>query len=293
MKAVDVVQKSSLEVAGESVKRDALLRLGAMMGATVALEEIVGQLDAKRVELAKRTRDSKLWADSGYESWEACCKALFGPKRTVNYKIKELEEQGADYLGISSIVRVGKSVWALMDVEDGEIIYNGERIAITKANEAKIREAVAYYHAEAKRASEALKNKTKALEASQVATKAAEQKAAKAQEAIAVYENPILSWKKADDKDHALLLQMQASLDLLCVQLGNFAKREISPANQTRVVAFCKYAWAAIHQAGDIACAEYGVGLNTPVPAEWLDIDLGTEQRRDLVNEYNAEHLKK
>lgn len=291
MKSVEIVQKSALDVAGDSLKRDTLLRLGAMMGATIAIDEIVSQLDAKRIELAKQTRDSRLWEQAGYESWEACCTALFGPKRTVNRHIKELDEQGPDFLGISAIVRVGKPAWALMDVHDGEIIFNGERIAITKANEQKIKEVVAYYREQASTANAALDNRSKAAEIAQTKAKVAEKKAAKAQEALAAYENPLLTWPKSDDPDHARLLQMQVSLDLICSQLRGFASRDVSPESQAKVIAFAKYAWAEIHQAGELACNEYGVGMNAPVPAEWLTIDAATQDRRNLVAEYIKEHV--
>lgn len=284
--------KGPLATAGEIASRDAAIQLGALIGATITLSEIAAQLDAKKVEMAKQVRDSRLWEQVGFSSWEDCCKSVFGPKRTVNRKISELEEHGADFFGISAIVRVGKPVFEQMDVQDGHIMFNNERVAITKANEQKIREVVSYYRDELQKSKETLATKEGALQKEREKAKRSKDEAERAKRQLDERDRPQLRWQHADE-DHALLLSMQADLDFLVARMAGFAKREISPENQTRAVAFAKYAWAAVHQSGDLLCGEYGAGLNAPVPAEWLDIDAATADRRDLVVEYNEAHLKR
>lgn len=155
-------KSNDLVKAAEVLELDSQLELGALIGGALALRGVAEHLSAKSIEMAKRIKDTRLYERTGL-SWDGFCDKYLGARKTVERKIGELEEFGPDYLGLTQIVRVGQSVYSLMEVKDGAIVYNGERIAITKANEDRIKEVVGYYRAEAAKAKEELAESSRSL----------------------------------------------------------------------------------------------------------------------------------
>lgn len=287
-------EKSPLAVAAKEIESDLspheLVELGRLVGGAQVSGYLARQCSFAEAQMLKKLKDSGAYKQFG--DWETFCPQRLGISRnTADRIIKNLEAFGEEFFAVAQFTRLSPETYAQLQITDGNLVIGNEEVPIVKANEGVIKAHIIQMQQQLTREKESHGNTRGVLKKAQAEKAAAEQKAAKAQEALAAYENPMTSWPKADGDDHARLLQMQASLDLICSQLRGFAQREVSPENQTRVVAFCKYAWAAIHQAGDVACAEYGVGLNAPASGEWLDVDVATQGRCDLLQEYIGEHI--
>jgi hypothetical protein len=169
---------NELERLGDQLQQDSLIELGAMVGGAIAMGATADMCDMKRVELAKRIKETRSYEQTGL-NWESFCKKYFGPRRTVEEKIRELEECGGDLFGLRALVRIGRSTYELMEVQDGHIMYGGERIAITKANEGRIKEIVAQYHTELMNTKEELAEKERAAEKAKEAAATAKKAAAR------------------------------------------------------------------------------------------------------------------
>jgi hypothetical protein len=221
-----------------------------LVGAVITLDEVAQQLDAKKVEMAKRIRDLKLWEQAGFRSWEDCCTKVFGPKRTVNRHIAQMEEQGPDYFGISSIVRVGQSVYSLMDVQDGAIVFNGERIAITKANEERIKEIVAFYRAEAGKRQEDLKEKERALEKAKAerdnAKKAAQRLTEENRELKAAKNKPFPNCTAAQS---ALVMAQSRIVEAMTLVQSARNEEDFQDSDEAWIMALAEFAFKEITEA--------------------------------------------
>ena len=288
-------RKSALEVAGEEMNQGATaevtMELGRLVGAAQISGYIARQCSYAEAQMLKRIKDSGAYKQFG--EWEEFCPRYLGVSRnTADRIVKNLEAFGQEFFAISQFVRLSPDTFSHLQITDGKLLIGGEEVAVAKANESRIKAHIQQVQKELAQERESHGRTKGVLTKTRDEAKAAKQEADSAKQQLDERDRPQLRWQYADE-DHALLLTMQAELDFLVARMSAFARREIAPENQTRAVAFAKYAWAAVHQAGDLLCGEYGAGLNAPVPAEWLDVDVATSDRRDLVAEYNEAHLKR
>ena len=204
----------------------------------------------------------------------------------MDRKIVELETLGKDYFGLRQIVRIGQSVYELMDVKDGCILHDGQKIAIEKRNETQIREIVSTYKERAEKAEagfESKKAESEKLRAERnTATKAAE----KARQEFHEYRKKQAERFSGADEDHSLLLDVQSYFDMAVAKLTTAGKRELSDENQGRFIGLCEYMYRALIQASHDARERFGAGWNMPEPGELLSLDEVAPNPRNLVTEF-------
>lgn len=91
-------------------------------------------------------------------TWEEFCDQHAGMSRnTVEALIKRLEEFGETYFRLAEVVRVSPDAYRQLEssIEDGVILYGGDRVEITRTNADKIREIVEAGRAELRRSRQA------------------------------------------------------------------------------------------------------------------------------------------
>jgi hypothetical protein len=288
------MDNTTLATASNEISKRALFRLGAMIGGAALMEEAASQFDAKKIELLEQIRDEKLYLEAGYKSWDECCKAILGPKRTLDRKIREFKEQGPDLFNLRQMVRIGTATYEHLQIEDGHIVHDGRKIAIVKQNEAEIKGIIKHYQDLERKAREDSYEKERALKKARDERDNAKKAATKLQQELRDKDRAAqLAWQHADP-DQADMIQLEQDFDFLLTKLAAFVNRNLSPDNQNRLVALSELLWARTHQATDRIRGEYGVGLLAPRPGESTEVDELTPHKRSLVEEYEEAHpLKK
>lgn len=285
--------QTSLMKAGDDLRDMGIAEFGALLGGAVVLGELAQQLDAKRLQAIQRIKKEKLFERLGFKTWEDCCVKMFGPKRTMDRKIAELETYGPDYFGLRQIVRVGKSVYELMDVKDGCILHDGEEIPINKQNEGRIKEIVGAYKDRVEKAESALTEKTREAEEAKKARSAATKAAEKARQEFLEYKKAQAARFPNADEDYTNLLDAQSLFDLAMAKLAGIYHRDLSEENQARYIGLTEYFYRQLIQATFEARDKYGVGWNMAEPAELLGLDQVAPGPRNLMAEYTTKKEEK
>jgi hypothetical protein len=255
-------KESTLMKAGDGVRDMAIAEFGAMFGGAVLFAELSQQFDAKRIQAIARIKKEKLYTRMGFKTWDECCSKLLGPKRTMDRKVAELEIYGPDYFGLRQIVRIGRSVYELMDVQEGHIIHDGERIPIDKAHEGRITEIVGTYKARAEKAETDLADKKREADELRTAKNNASKAAEKARQEFIAY-------RKAQAE-----------------RWPNVYSRDLNGENQARYIGLTEYMYRQLIQATFDARDKYGVGWNMAEPAELLAVDHVAPNASNLIEAF-------
>lgn len=112
---------------------------------------------AAQAQILSKIKRQKSYKRLGM-TWDDFCMHHAGMSRpTAEAMIKRLEEFGATYFQLSEVVRVSPDTFRQLEgsIEDGVIVYGGDRVEITRNNAERIREIVEASRAEVRRAKQA------------------------------------------------------------------------------------------------------------------------------------------
>ena len=125
-------------------EKNPVLELGTWVGRRQAFGLIANKCSAADAECLRQIRESKRYKEAA-ATWEEFCPRYLGLSRThADRIIAQLEEFGSAYFELSQIVRIPEQAYrAISDaVSDHSIVYNGEKIPISKENGGRIAEVV-------------------------------------------------------------------------------------------------------------------------------------------------------
>ena len=118
--------------------------LGSWSGLQRAFAIVTGSCSAARAQCLRQVRDSKMLDELGL-TWEEFCKEYAGISRPhADYLIRQFAEFGDAYFRLSEVARVSPGTYRqIAPCIDGETIeIDGEKLALTPANAARIRAAI-------------------------------------------------------------------------------------------------------------------------------------------------------
>jgi hypothetical protein len=296
-------KKDELAVIGDQLEIDhqAAVDVSAWVGRQQAFGMIANKCSAAQAQILKRLKDTSAHKAFGLTREDFCTQHLGINRSTADRIIANLEEFGTAYFALSNIMRISSATYRLLApaVDGNELIFGDEKIPITKANADKILEAVNAAREEAEQANKQLSNAKSDLKKANAACDNAKKATEKTRKEFAEFRDNVehqaeRAWEHADE-DQRFLIKLEIDRDFLLQRLRSFADcRELSQANQDRLVAFCEATWAEVHQVCEKIRGAYGVGLLQPNPASSVEVDELTPNKRSLIGEYDEKHpLKK
>lgn len=284
-----VEKKNTLEIAGAQVEAatEELLELGKWVGRQQALGLMAAKASAAQAQCLKRMKDGGEYKTLGL-NWDQFCDKHVGVSRaTADRIIANLEEFGAAYFNLASVTRISPTTYRLIAgaVDENNLELDGEKIAITKVNAARIAEAVASLRKtieqKDERIAEQKRDTDKLRTERNNATKGAEKTR---QELVEFKKKQAERWADATE-DQILLLDAQSHFDFALAKLAAVYKRDLNEGDQSRYIGLTEYMYRALIQATFEARDKYGAGWNMAEPAELLSLDQVAPNPRNLIEE--------
>jgi hypothetical protein len=289
-------KKNALMIAGEHVEREpeALLELGKWVGRGQAFGMMGARASAAQAQVLKRIKDGAEYKTLG-QTWEQFCEGHIGVSRaTVDRIISNFEEFGAAYFNLANVMRISPTTYRVIAgaIDESTIELDGEKIAITKANSARIAEAVAALRKTVDQKDERLAEHKRDADKLRAERNAASKAAEKArQELVELKKAQSARWANADE-DQSTLLDAQSHFDLAMAKLAAVYKHDLSEENQSRYIGLTEYMYRALIQATFDARDKYGVGWNMAEPADLLAVEQVAPTPRNLVTEFTEKARK-
>lgn len=286
---VMTTKKDALQIAGDQVEAASgeALELGMWVGRQQAFGMIAAKASAAQAQCLKRIKDGAEYKSLGL-TWEQFCDQHVGISRaSADRIIGNFEEFGAAYFALSAVTRISPTTYRLIAsaVDESTVEIDGEKIPITKANAARISEAVTSLSktvaakderiAEQKRDADKLRNERNA------ASKAAE----KARQEFLDYKRKQAERFPNADEDHTTLLDAQSLFDLAMAKLSTIYNRDLNEANQGRYIGLTEYMYRHLIQASFNARDKYGVSWNMAEPSDLMATEQVAPNPRNLVAE--------
>jgi len=272
-----------------------LFQSAAIAGGFLYNLRVQRSLSWEGVQFLRALKERKIYLDYA-ESWEEFCPEFLGASyKTFDRQLQLAGTRGKDYFDLIELAPVQgvNGVYEALNVVDGCIHVNGNKIEIKRENEAEINEVIRRLKKEAAQAKAdvaSLEGKAETLQRQKDEAKAAAKKAKEElQERIDREKNP---WKLADE-DYSVMLDIESQFDVLILRLTSVAERELSRENQERLVALCESMWARTHQATEKIRSNYGIGLLVERPSAWMEVDELTPNKKSLTAEYVANEMKR
>ncbi len=292
-------KKDVLAVVGDQLEVDhqEAMDVSAWVGRQQVFAMIANKCSAAQAQILKRLKDTSAHKAFGLTREEFCTQHLGINRSTADRIIANLEEFGTAYFTLSNIMRISPATYRLLApaVDGNELIFGDDRIPITKANTDRILEAVNAARDEAEQAKKQLSNAKSDLKKARDERDNAKKAVEKTRKEFADFRYEVdhraeIAWEHADE-DQRFLIKLEIERDFILQRLRSFADcRELSQANQDRLVAFCEATWAEVHQVCEKIRGTYGVGLLQPNPASSVEVDELTPNKRSLVEEYEEKH---
>lgn len=288
-------KETPFETAVRTVRDEALIHFGGLAAGAAIFDELGAFAEVKRIEMLARIRDEELWKQAGYKSWDECAKQIEGGRRQANRKIQELRECGRDFISVRSIVRINRTIFETLEVQDGVITTeSGEKIHIDRDNAARIRDLVNNQRLQIEKRAEQLAEKER--ESKKYKQERDEQKrsAENARDRLAAIHRREEEAFADVDEDHRKMLLIQSKIDgqLMLLQALNNSPN-LSPENQARLLALTEYLWREFQAVGDEVKDNYGHmgGALEYVPAPMREEY--SPNAADQVDEYRKSREKK
>ncbi|MFB3828931.1 MAG: hypothetical protein ACE15B_19350 [Bryobacteraceae bacterium] len=290
----DMEEKNALTIAGEQIEagreQEQLLELGKWIGRRQAFGMLAASCSLADAQCLKRIKETGAYKLTGLP-WEQFCPAHLGADRkTVERIISSLDQHGADYFTLRSIVRVSPQTYGLIAsaVTESAIEFDGEKIPITKANAERISQAVAALRKLAEQKDEQIQEKVrdakKLKEERDAAKKAAERE-----------HQRLLDLQQAEAQlfpnagpEHKKMLQIQSRLDMCFAQLLALGKKDLGTEDQGRLIGLLEYGFRSLTQISCAVRSEFGMGWNMVEAGEEFASETFHSGARNLVEEYAA-----
>ncbi len=247
-------------------------------------------------ELLTKIKKSGVYKTLGM-TWEECI-GKFTPFSvdTADRMIADWQEFGRAWFEVKEIVNITREAFRQAHPEiakTGELIIGGERYA--KGDTVAIQAAFEQQRAKVEKLESRLADAERAKKDLATERDNAKKAVEKTRKEFAEFRYEVdhraeIAWEHADE-DQRFLIKLEMDRDFLLQRLRSFADcRELSAANQDRLVAFCEATWAEVHQVCEKIRGNYGVGLLSPNPASSVEVDELTPNKRSLIQEYEKKH---
>ena len=293
-----VEAKNALTIAGENVGSlpDELLELGKVIGRRQAFGMLAASCSAADAQLLKRIKETAAYKTLGL-TWDQFCPLHLGADRkTIERIIGNFEEFGAAYFNLRNIVRISSGSYGLIAAavaDDNTIEFDGEKIPITKANAARITDALNALRKTVDQKDEQLQERVRDTKKLRDERDAARKAAERERQAFSDYKKAQAERFPGAGEDFSTLLDAQSHFDLAMSKLAVAGNRELSEEDQARYIGLCEYAYRQLIQVTFESRQKFGKGWNMADQSDLLTLDEVAPSARNLMDEFTRKSTKK